>query len=332
MTSENQTKKRVVITGAGGYIGAHTCLAFKDAGYEVVGIDRNFSTAQWTTEFCDVAILADFSELQIAGTPLADADGFVHIAGSSLVGPSVTDPAPYYMNNVGNTAKLLARLADANYKGKFIFSSSAAVYGEPIQSSIVETHPTVPISPYGQSKLMAEQVIADCAEAYGFKAAALRYFNACGADPKQRHGQVKGATHLIARLCENVLNGNTTIVNGDDYPTQSGTCVRDYLHVSDIAAAHVDAVEKINKTFDAYNLGTGTGWSIAEVIDHFEKITGKKVPVEYGPRREGDPAVLVANGSKFHTEFGWIPACSRIDTVIATAWEWYQSERYKGAV
>jgi UDP-glucose 4-epimerase len=331
MSLEKQTNKKIVIvTGAGGYIGAHTCLALKNAGYEVIGIDRNFGLAPWTMKFCDVALQSDFEKVLIEGTPLANAVGVLHIAGTSLVGPSIMDPATYYANNVGATSRFIKNLADAGFKGKFIFSSSAAVYGEPQSDSITETHPLNPISPYGQSKALAEIVLADCAKAYGFKAAALRYFNACGADYKQRHGQVKGATHLLARICESVLEKKPFIVNGTDYPTKSGTCIRDYLHVSDIAQAHVDAMEQLDKTYDYYNLGTGIGWSIAEVLEHFEKVTEQKVNVEYGPRREGDPAVLVANGAKFHSEFGWIPTNSRIDTIIATSWAWYQSDYYKG--
>ena len=333
MNSEKTTsKKSVIVTGAGGYIGAHTCLALKDAGYEVVGIDRNFNTAPWTVNFCDVAIQADFSELQIADTPLANAVGVIHIAGTSLVGPSVTDPAVYYANNVGATAKLIRRLADANFKGKFIFSSSAAVYGEPVVESIDEGQPIAPISPYGQSKAMAEKVIRDSAHAYGFQAACLRYFNACGADLNRRHGQVKGATHLIARICENALSNKELTINGNDYPTKSGTCVRDYLHVTDIAEAHVKALEGLTKTYNAYNLGTGLGWSIAEIVEHFNAIVPRPIKVVYGARREGDPAILVANGSKFQSEFDWYPSNSRIDGIIATAWAWYNSDQYQGAV
>lgn len=335
MNLEKQTKQNkgsVIVTGAGGYIGAHTCIALKEAGYEVIGIDRNYNTAPWTVGFSDVTIQGDFGELQIAGTPLEKAIGVIHIAGTSLVGPSVTDPAVYYANNVGSTSRLICRLADAGFKGKFIFSSSAAVYGEPQVNSIDEDQPIAPISPYGQSKAMAEKVIADSAKAYGFQAACLRYFNACGADAKKRHGQVKGATHLIARICENVLAKKELVINGKDYPTQSGTCVRDYLHVTDIAEAHVKALEGLSETYNAYNLGTGLGWSIAEVVEHFEDVINQKVNVSYGPRREGDPAVLVANGSKFQRAFDWQPTNSRIDGIIATAWAWYNSERYKGVV
>lgn len=333
MNSEIRSNKgRVLVTGAGGYIGAHTCIALKEAGYEVIGIDRNYELAPWTTKFVDVAIKADFSDLQYEGTPLGDAVGVLHIAGTSLVGPSVFDPATYYHNNVGATARFIRKLADAGFKGNFIFSSSAAVYGEPKSDSIPETDPISPISPYGQSKAMAERVIEDSAVAYGFKAASLRYFNACGADAKRRHGQVKGATHLIARICESVMQDKELIINGDDYPTKSGTCVRDYLHVTDIAEAHVKALQGLSKTYDAYNLGTGMGWSITEVVDTFEQSLSRPVKRSFGPRREGDPAFLVANGSKFQSEFGWRPINSRLDGIIATAWAWYHSDLYKGEV
>jgi UDP-glucose 4-epimerase len=329
---KQKNKKLVIVTGAGGYIGAHTCLALKDAGYEVVGIDRNFNTAPWTVGFCDVTIQADFAELQIAGTPLEKAVGVIHIAGTSLVGPSVTDPAVYYANNVGATSRFICRLADAGFKGNFIFSSSAAVYGEPTVESIDEDQTINPISPYGQSKAMAEKVIADSARAYGFKAACLRYFNACGADADRRHGQVKGATHLIAKICENILADKELVINGNDYPTKSGTCVRDYLHVTDIAEAHVKALEGLSHTYNAYNLGTGLGWSIAEIVEHFEEVLSRKIAVSYGPRRDGDPAKLVANGTKFQQEFKWYPTHSRLDGIIATAWAWYNSDRYQGTL
>jgi UDP-glucose 4-epimerase len=257
----------------------------------------------------------------------------IHIAGTSLVGPSMSDPGPYYLNNVGNTAKLLSTLAGRGWKKTVVFSSSAAVYGDPGNTTLTEESNKAPISPYGQSKLMAEQVLRDCATGYGFKTIALRYFNACGADSKVRHGQLKAATHLIARIMETIVNKGVFTLNGDDYPTTDGTCVRDYLHVEDIANAHylstlyAEGMEPGSAA--EFNLGSGKGVSIREIIASVERITGKLVLTHTGPKREGDPATLVASAYKFKTSTGWKTDASDIDNIVRTAWAWYNSAEYK---
>jgi UDP-glucose 4-epimerase len=213
-----------------------------------------------------------------------------------------------------------------------VFSSSAAVYGDPGESALTETSPKLPISPYGQSKLMAEQVLRDCAAGYGFKTIALRYFNACGADSNVRHGQLKQATHLIARIMETIVNKGVFTLNGSDYPTPDGTCVRDYLHVEDIANAHYIATryaETMTVPSAEFNLGSGQGASIKEIIASVERITGRTVLVHTGPRRDGDPATLVASAQKFKRDAGWKPENSSLDNIVRSAWSWYNSIEYK---
>lgn len=326
--------KCVAITGCNGYIGGQTVLRFKDLGYHVIGVDRN-TTAPWIRGVVDSFVTGDFTNpmfinLMIDKNPSA----LIHIAGTSLVGPSMKDPGPYYMNNVGNTARLLSTLASRGWKKTVVFSSSAAVYGDPGNStSLTEQSDKAPISPYGQSKLMAEQVLRDCAKGYGFKTVALRYFNACGADSKVRHGQLKQATHLIARIMETIVDKGVFTLNGTDYSTTDGTCVRDYLHVEDIANAHylstLYSEGMAPGSSVEYNLGSGQGVSIKEIIASVERITGRMVLTHTGPRREGDPATLVASAYKFKKETGWKTDSSSIDNIVKTAWAWYNSVEYR---
>jgi UDP-glucose-4-epimerase GalE len=326
--------KWVAITGCNGYIGGQTALRFKDLGYKVLGVDRN-ATSPWINEQLDQVIKGDFTNAIFINSfidknPVA----LIHIAGSSLVGPSMTDPAPYYANNVGGTAKLLAAVAERGWHKTVVFSSSAAVYGEPQVSTLTESSPTIPLSPYGHSKLMAEQVLRDCAKGYGFKTIALRYFNACGADSNVRHGQLKAATHVIARILETIVNKGVFTLNGTDYPTPDGTCVRDYLHVEDIAQAHFLAT-KYSESAESgtsleLNLGTGKGVSITEIINSVERITGRTVLVHKGPGRAGDPATLVAYAAQAKKIMGWYPVNSSIDNIVKTAWAWYNSAEYRG--
>jgi UDP-glucose 4-epimerase len=325
-------EKWVAITGVNGYIGGQTVLRFKDLGYKVIGSDRN-TTAPWIRNVVDVFIPGDFinpmyTNLIIDKNPSA----LIHIAGTSLVGPSMSDPSPYYINNVGNTARLLSNLAERGWHKTVVFSSSAAVYGNPSSTPITELTPRIPISPYGHSKLMAEQVLRDSANAYGFKTIALRYFNACGADSKVRHGQLKQATHLIARIMETIVNKGVFTLNGDDYETPDGTCIRDYLHVEDIANAHYLATlyaEGMETNSAEFNLGSGQGASIKDIISSVERITGRTVLMHTGPKRDGDPAMLVASASKFKKDTGWKPENSTIDNIVRSAWSWYNSLEYK---
>lgn len=323
--------KWVAITGCNGYIGGQTVLKFKDLGYKIIGVDRNL-TSPWIKDQVDIFINGDFNN-PLFVTMISDKNpgALIHIAGTSLVGPSVTDPAPYYVNNVGNTAKLLGSLAEKGWTRTVVFSGSAAVYGDPGTGLLTENSPTVPISPYGQSKLMAEQVLRDCATGYGFNTISLRYFNACGADANTRHGQLKKATHLIARIMESIVNRGLFTLNGTDYDTPDGTCVRDYLHVEDIANAHYLATlySEAHKGSAEFNLGTGKGTSIKQIIESVERITNKTVLVHTGPKREGDPATLIAMPNKAKRDLGWEATNSNIDNIVKTAWAWYNSTEYK---
>jgi len=323
----------IAITGACGYIGGQTVLKFKDRGYKVLGVDRAIK-APWIRQMCDAFVEGEFTNLMfILNVINKNIEAIIHCAGTSLVGPSVTSPGQYYVNNVGNTAKFLDILHDHKWQGTFVFSSSAAVYGNPIELPLTEKSPTTPLSPYGHSKLMAEQVIRDCATAYGLKAICLRYFNACGADPQIRHGQIKEATHIIARIMESVLQKTVFTLNGTNYNTPDGTCVRDYLHVVDIANAHYLSVKYAQTmpvgTCEEFNLGSGAGVSNKEIIASVEKNIPNTVLIHNGPRRDGDPDKLVASFSKIFQHMGWKPEYSNIDNIVCSAWAWYNSIDFK---
>ena len=309
----------VVVTGASGYIGVQIVLQLHDAGHTVVGIDRRRMPKKLdgTMSF----LQADFDS-DVAKQRLLEVrpDAVIHCAGTSLVGPSIKHPSDYYSNNVVKTLHLLDFMVAALPKTKFIFSSSAAVYGTPVMVPCNEVDPCEPISPYGESKLAIEWILRAYHRAYGLNYVAFRYFNACGADSLARHGQEANATHLIARLLESVKNNTEFVCNGSDYETADGTCVRDYIHVEDIANAHILALS--NNIQGVYNIGSSQGYSNKEIISAAESVVGKTIPVVYGPRREGDPAMLTAEADNFKAVSGWQPKYNIID-VIQHAWNWY---------
>ena len=319
--------KQITVTGASGYIGGQIAKTYKELGYAVVGVDNRHVIDR--TRFCDMFMRTNCADPHVADMALKS-DVIVHTAGSSLVGPSVQDPAPYYTNNVGNMASFIKNLVQRGWKGTFIFSSSASVYGEPVTEIIDEEHSKIPISPYGQTKYDGELLLRDSARAYGFAAVALRYFNACGADLQGEHGQEPNATHLVARICEEVLHQRELTIFGDNYPTPDGTCIRDYLHVQDIADAHalVPAIAKPGQ-LQSFNLGAGFGHSNLEVIRAFEEHIGKKVNYKIGPIRAGDPSILIANSEKFKNAADWQPKYSDLATIVKSAWLWYNSDIYK---
>jgi UDP-glucose 4-epimerase len=311
----------VIVTGAAGYIGGQIALQLKGAGHTVVGIDRR-PLQKHQTGLLDGFVLADFDS-NTAFKKLLDVrpEAIVHCAGTSLVGPSIKKPSEYYGNNMAKTMNLLNFIVQALPKTRFIFSSSAAVYGEPIMPPCHEVDPTEPVSPYGESKLMVEMMLESYHKAYNLDYVAFRYFNACGADMQARHGQEPGATHIIARVLESLRDDTPFTLYGTNYATEDGTCVRDYVHVQDIADAHVSALYD-NLKPGVYNLGTNQGTSNAEIIKAATRITGRQLKVVVGNQREGDPAVLTASADKFGQVYkDWQKYT--LDDMITHAWKWY---------
>lgn len=311
----------VVVTGSAGYIGGQTALLLKDAGHEVYGIDRKEPPSQ-LQGVCNRFLLQDFSsDVALSWIIAKQPNAIVHCAGTSLVGPSMTDPAEYYNNNVVKTLKLLDIVRRSLPRCRVIFSSSAATYGEPVLDSCNEVDPCIPVSPYGESKLIIDMMLQAYGQAYNLDYVSFRYFNACGADPKGRHGQAPGATHLIARFLEAARDNGIFKIYGINYPTPDGTCIRDYVHVDDIARAHALALDhKIPSGI--YNLGSNQGTSVKQVMERAVAITGITPVVEFDVARPGDPAVLTANPAKFDMLAGaW--RHHSLDDMIQHAWNWY---------
>lgn len=310
-----------VVTGVAGYIGGQVALQLKDAGHTVVGIDRRpLQTHQ--KGLLDSFVLADFdSDTAFKKLLNVRPDAIVHCAGTSLVGPSIKNPSEYYFNNVAKTLELITFITRAMPQTRFIFSSSAATYGEPVMVPCDEVDPTEPVSPYGQSKLMIDMMLESYRRAYGLDYVSFRYFNACGADPRGRHGQEPGATHIIARVLESIRDDQEFTLYGDNYPTADGTCVRDYVHVDDIARAHVLALDQLIPA-GIYNLGSNMGTSNREIIAAAERITNKTLTVTVGEQRVGDPPVLTASADKFNAVAGAWQA-HNLDDMIQHAWAWY---------
>lgn len=316
---------RVMVTGATGYIGSHVCKHLKQEGYEVVGVD--LVEREHTLKHMDDFINEDFnSEESFAA--LKKTVAVVHCAGTSLVGPSVLDPAEYYVNNVAKTANFLDVIRHMGRPPVFVFSSSAAVYGNPDVDIIRENTPWQPLSPYGQSKAMIEIMVADISRAYHINCMNLRYFNACGADVEAGElGQAPGATHIIARLLESVRDNREFSLFGSNYPTDDGTCIRDYVHVDDLARAHCLAIQYLLSDVGAscsINLGSGRGYSNREVISAVRDFIGPVRVVER-EARPGDPARLVASNDLAKTYLGWTPEYD-LETIIKSAWKWYNNQ------
>jgi len=311
----------VIVTGSAGYIGGQIALHLKDAGHEVYGIDRREPPAH-LRGVVDRFLLQDFaSDIALSWIIAKQPDAIIHCAGTSLVGPSMTEPAEYYNNNVAKTLKLLDIVRRSLTRTRFIFSSSAATYGNPIMCPCEEIDPCYPISPYGESKLMIEQMLSAYHRAYKLDYVAFRYFNACGADPQGRHGQEPGATHLIAKILEATRDDGNFKVYGDNYPTDDGSCIRDYVHVDDIARAHALAIyHKIPAGI--YNLGSNSGTSVQQIVLRATEITGKRPNIHISTARPGDPATLTANADKFNLVAGaW--RHHNLDAMIQHAWAWY---------
>jgi len=318
----------VLVTGGAGYIGAHTCKALATAGYLPVAYD-NLSEGHRSFVRWGPLIEADIGDADAiaAACRAYDVSAVIHFTAFALVGESVTDPAKYYWNNVASTLSLLRGLQAANVS-RIVFSSSCAVYGTPKQQPITEDAPTDPINPYGASKLMVERMLADFGRAYGTRWTALRYFNACGADPVAEIGELrKQETHLIPRAMM-WLQGHLDDfrVFGVDYPTPDGTAVRDYIHVCDLASAHVLALKRLLANGEAgiFNLGTGTGHSVKQVLVEIQRVTEREIPAIAGERRPGDPPILFADVSRARQQLGFATSHSNLRTVIETAWAWHR--------
>lgn len=323
--------KKILVMGGAGYIGSHTVKHLAEKGYDCVVADnlvyghREAVPAAVPFEKAD---LADPSSLEALFTKY-DFEAVLHFAAFAYVGESVTDPQKYYHNNVIGTLNLLAAMKNHGVS-KIVFSSTCATYGEPHYTPIDEKHPQQPINPYGRTKLMIEQVFADYAHAYGLKYIALRYFNAAGAAADGSIGESHmPETHLIPLVLKAISGERPGIkIFGTDYPTPDGTCLRDYIHVEDLAVAHRLALEKLDKYSGYINLGTGVKTSVRDVIAAAEKVTGKKCPVELTARRPGDPAELYAANGKGESVLGWKPVYTNIEDIIATAWKWEQNRKY----
>jgi UDP-arabinose 4-epimerase len=324
----------ILVTGGAGYVGAHTCKALAAAGYKPVAYDNlvygHERAVKWgPLERGDILDAARLSQVVEAYRPWA----VVHFAAFCYVGESVTDPAKYYRNNFAGTLSLLGVMR-AHDIGNVVFSSSCATYGTPEKVPITEDAPQNPINAYGASKLMVERVLKDYRAAYGLKSVALRYFNAAGADPEGEIGEDHDPeTHLIPLVLDAALGVRPHItLFGDDYGTPDGTCIRDYIHVSDIADAHVLALSRLKTgSLDAaYNLGTGTGVSVAQIIAAARKITKRDIRIVKGARRAGDPAVLVADPRRVRQDLKWTPRYPAIDPIIESAWNWNLRLRKSG--
>jgi UDP-arabinose 4-epimerase len=323
---QNRIMAHILVTGGAGYIGSHACKALAQAGYTPVAYDNlvygHRRAVRWGPfAHGDIADRARLREVIQHYQPSAA----MHFAAYTYVGESVTDPGKYYRNNVSGTLNLLETLRDHGID-KVIFSSTCATYGMPQTLPLQEDHPQLPINPYGESKLMIEKILRDFSHAYGMRSLCLRYFNAAGADLEAEIGEDHDPeTHLIPLVLLTALGKRTHIsVFGTDYPTPDGTCIRDYIHVSDLAQAHVLALHALEQGAPsaAYNLGNGQGFSVLEVIATARRITGKDIPIHISPRRPGDPARLVGDALRIIQELQWQPRYADLDTIIASAWKW----------
>jgi UDP-glucose-4-epimerase GalE len=322
---------RVLVTGGAGYIGSHTAKALTQAGHEVVVLDNFSAGHRWAIKWgpCVEGDLADTSLIKQALTAYG-IDAVMHFAASIQVGESVRDPKKYFWNNVVNTLRLLDAMTEAGV-GHIVFSSSAAVYGDPQKVPIPEEHPTQPVNPYGETKLMMERALRWYGAAYGIRWTALRYFNAAGADLDGELGEEHDPeTHLIPLVIRAATGRNPYVeIYGTDYPTPDGTAIRDYIHIADLADAHVKALEHLARGGEsmALNLGTGRGHTVREVVAAVAKVSGGPVPTRDAPRRAGDPPVLVADPAKAMSFLNWKPKLASLEQIVESAWKWHKNSQ-----
>jgi UDP-glucose 4-epimerase len=318
----------ILVTGGAGYVGSHAVRQLRRASLETVVVD-DFSeghraAVEGPLEECDLADFAALKEIFARARPRA----VMHFAASCLVGESVEDPAKYWRNNVSNTLNLLEAMREVGCD-RFVFSSTCSVYGNPIRVPIDEDHPVAPINPYASTKAAIERALEEYERGYGLRWTALRYFNAAGASPVGGLGEDHDPeTHLIPRVLWVAMGKAREVeVYGKDYPTPDGTCIRDYVHVDDLAQAHLLALEAIEtgRARGVFNLGTGTGNSVLEVVETCARVTGKKIPTANRPRRPGDPPVLVSGGERAKKILGWAPRFGDLEGIVRTAWEWHRT-------
>jgi UDP-glucose-4-epimerase GalE len=316
------------VTGGAGYIGSHCAKALRRAGHRVVVFD-NLSAGHRAATLGAPFIEGDIGDVDAVRRALRDsgATSVMHFAALLLIADSVRDPSRYYQNNVVGTLATLESMATEGCR-QFVFSSTCAVYGEPTEIPIRETHPTGPINAYGQTKLAIEQALPHFERAYGIRSVRLRYFNAAGADPDGELGEDHTPElHVIPRAFDAAMGGLPFEIFGEDYPTPDGTCLRDYVHVSDLADAHVRALKYLEEggASATYNVGTEQPSSVREVLAAVERVCGKPVPRRVAPRRPGDPAVLYASAARIRSELGWIPRHVALDTIVGDAWRWHST-------
>jgi UDP-glucose-4-epimerase GalE len=330
---QKKTRDAVLVTGGAGYIGSHTCKALARAGYVPITYDNFVHGHRWAVRWGPL-VEGDISDRQLLEWAIKEhaVKAVIHFAGYAYVGESMSRPAKYFENNVANTLTLLEAMRICGVHD-IVFSSTCATYGMPLQLPITEDHPQEPINPYGESKRVAEKMLHWWGKAHGLRWTALRYFNAAGADLEGDIGEDhRPETHLIPLALASATGDRDVLeIYGSDYPTHDGTAVRDYIHVADLASAHVAALRRLQGGGEstAMNLGTGKGYSIREVITMIERVSGRKVPVRQAARRAGDPPMLVAGAHLAHELLGWQPQHSSLETIIATAWRWHAARHEK---
>ena len=317
----------VLVTGGAGYVGAHMLLALEDAGEKAVALDDLSTGADWLVPESAPLIVANVGDRAALDQVFNehDIDAVIHFAGSILIGQSLKDPNAYYRNNTGNTLTLLEACVAHKVK-HFIFSSTASVYGRPDRIPVSESAPVKSITPYGASMAMSEHMLTDAATAYGFNYATLRYFNVAGADPAGRAGEIGKPTHLIKVAAQIAVGARqeSLQIYGDDYPTPDGTAIRDYVHVSDLAEAHLQALGRLRSGGSSVtlNCGYGRGYSVREVVEAVSRVSGDVLPFTIGERREGDPPQLIADSAAIRTVLDWRPRYDDIDFILRTAMDW----------
>ncbi|MFC1579216.1 UDP-glucose 4-epimerase GalE [Pseudomonadota bacterium] len=321
----------VLVTGGAGYIGSHACKALATAGHNPVAFDNLVYGHPWAVKWGPL-VEGDLADREVLQKALRDhrIDAVMHFAAFAYVGESMEDPGKYFRNNVGNTINLLDAMVEEGVK-HVVFSSTCATYGMPDAGAIAEDHPQRPVNPYGESKLFIERALHWYGSAHGLSSAALRYFNAAGADPDGELGEEHDPeTHLIPLVIQAALGQRPEVqIFGTDYPTPDGSAVRDYIHVTDLAAAHVSAIDRLAEGGDSFavNLGTGMGHSVKEVIAAVEEVSGRKVNASECPRRPGDPPALVAEPGLAAQLLNWTPRYSSLETIVTTALQWHESQQ-----